>query len=99
MTWIIYILAAIGALTVGVLVVGPLLWCLAYATGSTIFAVRCALAGGRVSRWRIAKAVPACWARQFIEGVTSPCSEASVGQLRWVPPFGFHGFGRSNPAE
>lgn len=99
MTWIIYALATVGALTIFAQVLAPLFWCGAYATGYTIFRVLVARAGDRVSLWAIVKAIPACWLRGFIESTRLPCSESRIGRMRWVPLFGFHGFGRSNPAE
>lgn len=88
-----YIFAGIGLLWLLWFVVWPICWYLLYATMHTVFLCRVATAGGRVTDWEIARAIPRAWLTSLKEALFGwTPSEISCGRLRWKPLFKFYGF-------
>lgn len=96
-TVVITIFAAIGAFSVCLFVVWPLVWCVCYATGRLIFQLRSA--PGLVKRNGALGLIRACvkeWLRGFREALTCPASAMACGQMKWEPLFKYSGFKGAN---
>ena len=90
----IIVFALIGMLVVAWFIVGPLLWSVLFATGKLIFEVRIAVADGKRPPWTRWLLAPKVWARGFWECfIGQSASEYSCGQMKWIPPFTYRGFG------
>lgn len=93
MNWFMYLLALIGGGVMLYILLG-LVSAIFYALGYTIFHVRVTRIEAIKERpIAFAKWVVLIWPwRGFVEGICSPCSGMSCGDLSWEPPFKYSRF-------